>query len=152
MKSPTHLTAMASRFTLRVALWHSIVCSWPTRTSAWQERKKHAQPHSRNNYLHVTKSFRNWVTVGQEIPRILWNLMFQHSIRNSPPLLPILCHMNPVHTLTSCFFKAHNDIILSSMLRSSTQSLPFCFPTKIPGEFLTPPPPPPPRTVFAILS
>jgi hypothetical protein len=39
----------------------------------------------------------------QEIIRILWNPKVHYSVHNSPPLIPVLSHMNPGHTLKSYF-------------------------------------------------
>jgi hypothetical protein len=40
-----------------------------------------------------------------------------------PPLVPILNHVTPAHTLTSFIFKIHFNIIFSSMSRSFALSL-----------------------------
>jgi hypothetical protein len=64
---------------------------------------------------------------GREIPRILWNLKVHYRIHRGTPLDPFVSKMNPVHTLTSYFFKINFNIILSFMLRSPKWSLPFKF-------------------------
>jgi hypothetical protein len=42
-------------------------------------------------------------TAGQVIPCLLQN----QSVHKSPPLDPILSHLNPVKTLSSCFFNIY---------------------------------------------
>jgi hypothetical protein len=54
----------------------------------------------------------------QQISRPLWNLKARYRDHNSPPLVPILSQMNPVHILTPNFFKIHFIIILPSTPRS----------------------------------
>ena len=56
----------------------------------------------------------------REIPRQLWNLKVHYHVTNSPPMVPALCQMNPVHTLPTCLF----NIILSTMLRCPKWSYP----------------------------
>jgi hypothetical protein len=62
-----------------------------------------------------------------KIPKILWNTKVLCHVHNSPSLVPILSHMNPLHTFTSYLFKIHFDINLPFMPRSSKWSLSFGF-------------------------
>jgi len=61
----------------------------------------------------------------QDIPCLLRNQNVQHHIYKTLPLDSILGQMNPVHILTTCFFKIHFNINLLPMLRSPKRSLPF---------------------------
>jgi len=61
----------------------------------------------------------------QETPRLLWSIKFYYHAHKSPPLVPILSQMNPVHALLSYFFKIYSDIIFPSTHTSFEWSL-FC--------------------------
>lgn len=46
---------------------------------------------------------------------------------NSTPQVPILHHVNQIHSLSPCFFNIHLHILLQCMPRSSTWPIPFSF-------------------------
>jgi hypothetical protein len=58
----------------------------------------------------------------QEIPRTLQNPKFNCRVYNSPPIVPIMSQLNPIHTLPTEFFKIYY-IIFPSTSRSSRRSV-----------------------------
>ena len=72
----------------------------------------------------------NQFSASQEIPRILWNPKYHYRIHKSPPPVPILSHIDPVHALLSHCLKFYLNIILPSRPGSSKWSLSLSFPNK----------------------
>jgi hypothetical protein len=53
-------------------------------------------------------------TATQELSSILGNPKVHYCVHNSPPLDPLLSHINPVHTTPSYLSKIHFNIIHDS--------------------------------------
>jgi hypothetical protein len=52
----------------------------------------------------------NWAAT-QELSSISWNPKVQYRIHKSPPLVPILSHISPIHTIPSYLSQIHFDIV-----------------------------------------
>jgi len=63
----------------------------------------------------------------KEMPCLLWNSKVRYLIQNSPPLVPILSQIHPIHTFLPYFPKIHSNVILPSTLRCSKRSFPSDF-------------------------
>jgi hypothetical protein len=61
----------------------------------------------------------------QEPPSISWNQKVQYRVHKSPPLVPILSHINPIHSIPSYLSKIHFNIVHASTSWSSQWSLSF---------------------------
>jgi hypothetical protein len=85
------------------------------------------RPHS------LMKLSSSWEAVNcaatQELPSLLWNPKVHYRVHKSPLLVPILCQINPIHTIPSYLSKIHFK--LSTHLRLGLPSGLF------PSEFLT---------------
>jgi hypothetical protein len=75
----------------------------------------------------------NRFSASQKIPRILWNPNVHYRIHKCPPTVPILSHLDPVHTSTSSFQKTHLSITLPSTLRYPMWSISLRDPQPKPG-------------------
>jgi hypothetical protein len=61
----------------------------------------------------------------QDIPRLLCNPKVHHRVHNSALSVPIVSHMNPIHTLQPYFPKIYFNFILLSTPRSPRRYLPI---------------------------
>jgi len=80
--------------------------------------------------FHKAESFLRtiWFSTSQKILRILWNPKVYYRIHKSPPPVPIVNLINPVHTLIYNYLNIHFNIILPSRSGPSKCSLPLRFP------------------------
>jgi hypothetical protein len=54
-------------------------------------------------------------SASQEIPRLLCNLTIHYHVHKSPPLVPILSQMKPVHTFSPYIPQLHYNIVFPSI-------------------------------------
>ena len=61
--------------------------------------------HETNSMQHSPSWKANRSLANQDVPRNLWNPNADRRFHKSPPLVPILGEINPIHTLLSCFLE-----------------------------------------------
>jgi hypothetical protein len=61
----------------------------------------------------------------RELPSILWNPEIRYHVHKSPPLVPILSHSQPIHTIPSYLTKINFNIVHPLTSWSSQWSLSF---------------------------
>jgi hypothetical protein len=74
----------------------------------------------------------------QELPNILWNPKVHYGVHKSPPLLPILSQIDPVHTAPFYISQIHFNFSIHLRLGLPNNLFPSGFPTKILYSFISP--------------
>ena len=94
-------------------------------TNQWQQKSL-----TKSNPVQHSPREGTRCSANQEIPRILWNRKVHCRTHNSPPLVPIMSHINPVHVFNKISWIF--TLLLSSQLCLGLQSnfLSLRLPTK----------------------
>jgi hypothetical protein len=88
------------------------------------------------NFMELSPSWDAASAATQELSNILWNPKVHYRVHKSPPLVPILNQIDPVHTNQSYLPKSNFNIIPRIRLGLPSGLFPFGFPTNILYAFL----------------
>jgi hypothetical protein len=88
----------------------------------------------KNSLIHLlTELSPSWEAANcaatEELPSILWNPKVHHRVHKSPPLVPILNQMDPVHTFPSYLSKIYFNIVHTYVLIFLVVSFLLAFPS-----------------------
>jgi hypothetical protein len=64
----------------------------------------------------------------QELSSIFWNPQIYYRVQKSPPLVPIVNQIDPVHTIPSSRSKIYSNIVLVSLSSWLSHQYPICIP------------------------
>ena len=94
-------------------IWKDPVISWATVGHLWRRHTRHIKwPHG-PRYMEQSPSWAaNRFAASQEIPRILWQPKVHYHRHKSPPPVPLLSQLDPVHTPTLHFLKIQVKYLL----------------------------------------
>jgi hypothetical protein len=62
------------------------------------------------NLMEQNASWPNYHSASQEIPLLSWKPNVHYRVHNSPPMVPILSQINPVHNFPPCFPKTNSNL------------------------------------------
>jgi hypothetical protein len=79
-------------------------------------------------------------SASQKFPHLLWNPKVHYLVHKNPPLIPVVRHINSVHTLPTLYlFKIYSNIILHLRLYHPSSRFLSGFPTRILYGFIISP-------------
>jgi hypothetical protein len=114
---------------VRVLIVHAVSNFKIFRSTAMRDRKLNSEVNVIMKLNLFTEPSPSWGTgncaAPQELPSIIWNPNVQYRVYKSHPLIPILSHINPVHTILSYLSKIRFNIVHPPTSWSSQRSLSF---------------------------